>query len=152
MRTTEVVFRPLSKPISLILTRYPQMPKTKQKLLAELMRSIIIFTDKSLTLKWFLGENKNVVHHSMRTHFWSFMLSIFSLTLPKTTSVDLAHDIPRTCAKTCVEYVNHFSINSPCRSENTWSAFKYPPNVRAAARRAALCISVSRHSQALMAI
>ena len=115
VRTTEVVFRGLSRPISLILTRYPQMPKTIQKSLAKLMRSIIIFTDKSLTLKWLLGENKNFVHQSMRTDFWSFMLSIFSLTLPKNTSVDLAHDIPRPCAKKCVEYeLNHFSINSAC--------------------------------------
>ena len=79
------------------------------------MRSIIIFTDKSLTLKWLLGENKNFVHQSMRTDFWSIMLSIFSPTEPKYTLVDLAHDIPRPYAKKCVEYeLNHFSINSAC--------------------------------------
>ena len=116
VRTYEVVFRGLSRPISLILTRYEQMPKTKQKSLAELMRSIMIFTDKSLTLKWFFGQNKNFDHHSMETDFWSFMLSIFSLTLPKNTPVDLAHDIPRPYAKKSVEYeLNHFSINSLCR-------------------------------------
>ena len=55
-RRTEAVFRRLSsKSISLIFTRKSHIPKTIQKSLAELMRSIIIFKDQTSALKCMFG-------------------------------------------------------------------------------------------------